>query len=332
MDISRNSVTVAVVQQPPVFLNKDESLKKARTLIDEAADRGAQIITFPETWLPGYPVWLDSSPKAALWGYAPAKALYQLLVENSLRIPEDLFTLQEKAQKTETYIIFGAHELSGCTLYNTMIFIDRSGKFSIHRKVMPTYTERLVWGRGDGSTLKVMPTEYGNIGGLICWEHWMPLARAAMHAQMENVHIAQWPSVRELHQIASRHYAFEGQCFVIAAGCYLTKKDVIEGFNTLNSKDNQAFELLEAIPGEETTVLLNGGSAIIKPTTGYVEGPVFDKSCIIYADINLDLIREGHLFLDTDGHYSRPDIFHLEVNDEPLTNVTFKFRKGEKEK
>ena len=323
MDISLNSFTVAVVQQPPVFLNKDESLKKAVFLIDEAADRGAQVITFPETWLPGYPVWLDSSPRAALWGYAPAKALYRLLVENSLRIPEDLCTLQEKAQKTKTYIIFGAHELSGGTLYNTMIFIDKSGKFSIHRKVMPTYTERLVWGRGDGSTLKVMPTEYGNIGGLICWEHWMPLARAAMHAQRENVHIAQWPSVRELHQIASRHYAFEDQCFVIAAGCYLTKKDVVEGFDTSNSKEKQAFELLEAIPGGENTVLLNGGSAVIKPTTGYVEGPVFDKSCIIYADIHLDLICEGHLFLDTDGHYSRPDIFHLEVNDESLHNVNF---------
>jgi len=315
--------TVAVIQHPPVFLNIKESLKKACTLIQEAADNGANIITFPETWLPGYPVWLDYSPNAALWDYPPAKALYRLLVENAVTIPEDLEKLTETAQKTGTYIIMGAHERVGGTLYNTMIFFDKTEKFQVHRKLMPTYTERMVWGRGDGSTLTVLPTEYGNIGGLICWEHWMPLARAAMHAQYETVHIAQWPFVKELHHIASRHYAFEGQCFVLAAGCCLSRGEIMEGFTSLNSPDKKAFELLEAIPGRDKDLILKGGSAIIAPDTEYIKGPVYDKPCTIYAHIQLEQITEGHLFLDTHGHYSRPDVFHLEVNDQPQSKVTF---------
>ena len=315
--------TAAIIQQPPVFLNSEESLKRACTLIEEAAEKGADVITFPETWLPGYPVWLDFSPKTALWDYSPAKVLYRLLVENSVTIPgKHLKKLLEMAQKTDTHIIMGAHELLGGTLYNTMIFIDKTEKFKVHRKLMPTYTERMIWGRGDGSTLAVLPTEYGNIGGLICWEHWMPLTRAAMHCQYETVHIAQWPMVKELHHIASRHYAFEGQCFVLAAGCCLTKGEIMEGVHSLH-QSNKASELLEVIPGGEKDFILKGGSAVIAPDTTYIQGPVYNDPCTIYADINLDLITEGRLFLDTHGHYARPDVFHLTVNDQPQLGVTF---------
>lgn len=330
MTSSPASFTAAVVQHPPVFLNIEESLQKACTLTQEAADKGACLIAFPETWLPGYPVWLDFSPNAALWDYSPAKALYRLLVENSLTIPgKHLDKLLEVARKTGTCIIMGAHECVGGTLYNTMVSIDKNGKFSIHRKLMPTYTERMVWGRGDGSTLRVLPTEFGNVGGLICWEHWMPLARAAMHAQHESVHIAQWPTVKQLHHIASRHYAFEGQCFVLAAGSCLSKKEIIEGFTSLGRPESAALELLEAIPGNNTDLILRGGSAVIAPDTEYLAGPVYDKPCIIYAEINRERITEGHLFLDTDGHYSRPDVFHLEVNDQPQSNITFRSSRKE---
>ena len=320
-----SSFKVAVIQQAPVFLNVEESLVKACALIEQAADQGAKGIAFPETWLPGYPVWLDSSPKAALWDYPPAKALYRLLVENSVTIPgTHLERLLAVAQETGAYIVMGAHERLGGTLYNTMITIGRDGKeFQVHRKLMPTYTERLIWGRGDGSTLGVFHTEYGKLGGLICWEHWMPLARAAMRAQYETLHVAQWPSVKELHQLASRHYAFEGQCFVIAAGCVLSRGEVIEGFHSLGRSDSEAVELLEAIPGEDKDLLLTGGSAVIAPNSDYFEGPVFDEPGILYADIQPERITEGHLVLDTEGHYSRPDVFHLEVNDQLQLNVTF---------
>jgi nitrilase len=328
---STRSFKAAIIQHPPVFLNLEASIDKASTLVEQAADQGAKVIAFPETWLPGYPLWVDSSPKAALWGHPPAKALYQLLVENSVTIPgKHLEILLAMARETGTYIIMGAHERVGGTLYNTMILIHRDGRqFQLHRKLMPTYTERMVWGRGDGSTLNVLPTEYGSLGGLICWEHWMPLARAAMHAKHETVHIAQWPWMQDLHQLASRHYAFEGQCFVIAAGCVLSRGEIIEGFNSLGQPDSEAVELLEAIPGGEERLIMKGGSAIIAPNSKYLAGPVFEEACIIYAEIEPELITQGHLFLDTEGHYSRPDVFQLQVNDQPQSNVTFQSQSKE---
>jgi nitrilase len=328
MNSSRTSgdLRVAVVQHAPVFLNLEATLEKACVLIEEAAGQGADLIAFPETWLPGYPVWIDSSPKAALWGHPPAKALYRLLVENSITIPgKHLDRLLETAKETGAYVVMGAHERLGDTLYNTMIYIPREGEeHMVHRKLMPTYTERLVWGQGDGSTLSVLETDYGNLGGLICWEHWMPLARAAMHAKGETVHVAQWPSVQDLHQVASRHYAFEGQCFVLAAGSVLTKGEIIEGFRSLGQPGCEALELLEGLPGDDDKLMMKGGSAIIGPDSEYLAVPVFEEACIIYADLELGRITEGHQLLDTDGHYSRPDIFHLEVNDEPQRNITFK--------
>ena len=317
---------VAVVQHPPVFLNLEESLEKACVLIEGAAGQGANVIAFPETWLPGYPVWLDLAPQAALWDHPPAKALYRLLAENAVTIPgAHLERLLAVARKTGTYVVMGAHERVGGTLYNMMIYVSRDGReFQLHRKLMPTYTERMVWGRGDGSTLGVLNTAHGALGGLICWEHWMPLARAAMHARHETVHVAQWPAVRDLHQLASRHYAFEGQCFVVAAGCVLTRGDVIEGCRSLGRPGEEPLQLLETIPGGEEDLVLSGGSAIIAPDAGYVQGPVFDRPCILSAEIQPGRIAEGHLVLDTQGHYSRPDVFHLQVNDRPQSNVTFK--------
>ena len=317
--------TACVIQHPPVYLNLEASLEKACRLVEEAANGEAQVIAFPETWLPGYPIWQDFSPKAALWDYPPAKALYRLLVENSLSIPgRHLDTLLALAHKTGTYITMGANERLGGTLYNTMIHLDRDGEsYQIHRKLVPTYTERLFWGRGDGSTLGILETDYGNLGGLVCWEHWMPLARAAMHAQYETVHIAQWPAGLELHQIASRHYAFEGQCFVLVAGCTLSRGDVLQGFHSLGQSTSSAIEILEGIPGEDRDLLLEGGSAVIGPDTGYVSEPVFGRSCILYAEIEPARIVEGQFALDTSGHYARPDVLRLEVNTEPQQNVTF---------
>ena len=321
---------VAIVQHAPAFLNLAESLEKARRLVKEAAGAGAAVVAFPETWLPGYPVWLDYAPQAALWDHPPAKALYRLLVENSLSIPGvHLDSLLAIARETGVYLVMGAHERQGGTLYNTMLCIDKTGQgYRIHRKLMPTYTERLVWGRGDGSTLSVMPSECGNLGGLICWEHWMPLARAAMHAQYEVLHVAQWPAVKELHQLASRHYAFEGQCFVLAAGSVLSRGDVLAGFHSLDRPPAEALKLLEAMPGGDQDLLLQGGSAVIAPDSSYVAGPVFDEPCILYAEIRPECIIEGHLVLDTEGHYSRPDIFGLVVNDRPQQNVSFASNSG----
>jgi nitrilase len=318
-------VKVAVVQHAPVFLNLEASVAKAIGLLEQAAEEGAELVVFPETWLPGYPVWLDVAPKVANWNYAPANAIYRTLAENALSLGDRHFrSLLEAAGSTGTYLVMGAHECCGATLYNTMIFFDRDGRrYKLHRKLVPTYAERLVWGRGDGSTLEVMAAEFGNLGGLVCWEHWMPLSRAAMHTQREVIHVAQWPAVEDNHQLASRSYAFEGQCYVLAAGSVLSRGEMMAGFHSLSSADPRALELLESIPADEAHLMLDGGSAVIAPDSSYLAGPVFGKACILYADLDLGRIHEGHLVMDSSGHYARPDVFHLVVNKRPQQHVTF---------
>ena len=222
----------------------------------------------------------------------------------------------------------GAHERVGGTLYNTMLLVGADGSYRLHRKLMPTYTERLVWGMGDGSTLEALETPFGRVGGLICWEHWMPLARAAMHAQRETIHVAQWPGVKDLHLLASRHYAFEGQCFVAVAGAVLTRGDVLAGFDSLGLGPHPARTVLEAIPGDDDTLLLRGSSAIVAPDTSYLAGPAPAEATTLYADLDLGRITRGHLALDVDGHYARPDVFQLTVNDRPQANVQFASEAG----
>lgn len=316
---------VALVQEPPVFLNLEASIEKGCSLIEKATE-SADLIVFPESWLPGYPAWLDFAPKAALWDHPPANTLYRLLVENSIQLHSPLLKqLQRTIRKAGVHVVMGAHEKKGNTLYNTQFYFQTDGSYSIHRKLMPTYTERLIWGMGDGSTLNAMQTDWGTVGGLICWEHWMPLARAAMHAKNETIHIAQWPYVKDLHQLCSRHYAFEGQCFVAACGGILSKNDMLQGLESLKlpEKDHHAFELFESIPVETDALILKGGSALIAPDSSYILEPIYGEPGIFYAEANLELTREGNLFMDSNGHYARPDVFSLQVNTAVKNNVTF---------
>ena len=323
-DSSAAPFQAAVIQHPPVYLNLKASVEKALRLIDEAAEGGAKVIAFPETWLTGYPLWLDAVPDAALWDHGPAKALFRVYRENAITFPgPELQALREQVRRCEAHVVLSAHERDGGTLYNTQFFLDPAGGYALHRKLVPTYTERLVWGRGDGSTLPVMDADFGRLSGLICWEHWMPLARAALHAKGETVHVAQWPSVNPLHQLASRHYAFEGGCFVLAAGCVLTRGEVLEGFRSHGAHEPEAERMLENIHGDDDLMLMNGGSAIIAPDTTFVAEPVFDRPAIIRGEIDPARIDEARMTLDTDGHYSRPDVFHLTVDERPRRNVTF---------
>lgn len=319
-----SNITVAVIQQPPVFMNLNASVDRAISLAKESAQKGAELVVFPETWLPGYPVWLDYAPSAGIWDHPPAKAIFKALFKNS---PEaygpEVALLHQAARDLGITLVMGLNERDRGTLYNTMLFLTPElDKPVIHRKLMPTYTERLVWGRGDGSTLATVPNNFGPVGGLVCWEHWMPLARAAMHGKQESIHVAQWPMVKEMHQVASRHYAFEGQCFVIAAGCVLSIADMRAGLESI-SADPLAFDLLDGITDLPETLLLRGGSSIIAPNGDYLVEPVYDKPAILTAELKQDLLVEGRLFLDTDGHYSRPDVFNLRINDKPQQRLSF---------
>ena len=316
---------VALVQNPPVFLNLDASLLKAKALIEKAVHCRASMVVFPETWLPGYPIWLDNAKGAALWNHPGTKSLYRLLCQNSLKIGSPQFhEMRTIAKEKKVHLVMGCHEIDGNTLYNTMIFFPANGlDVQIHRKIMPTYNEKMIWGQGDGSTLSTIESDFGTIGGLICWEHWMPLARAAMHAKKEVVHIAQWPSVIELHQMASRHYAFEGRCFVLACGCVLTKKNVLKGFDSLGLNEPEARVMLNSIASDDDHYLMSGGSCVIQPDASFLVEPKFYDETIIYAELAFDLIGESSMVMDTDGHYSRPDIFSLTIDTTPKKNVRF---------
>lgn len=324
-DQNNRKCRVAVVQQPPVFLNLDASVDRACVLIHHAAQNDADIVVFPETWLPGYPIWLDVAPGAALWDHPPAKSLFRLMYENCPEIDgAAVVALRSAAVETGLIVVMGMQERDGGTLYNSILCIDPAkGEFMVHRKLMPTFGERLVWGGGDGSTLEVMDTPFGKLGGLICWEHWMPLARAAMHARGESLHVAQWPWVREMHQVASRHYAFEGTCFVIAAGGVLSHAEVLEGARSAGASAD-ALSLLEDMPGSGDDLLLEGGSAVIGPDGQYISEPAYGSHTMIFADIDPGAVAEARLALDTDGHYSRPDVFSLQVDTRNRRNVEFK--------
>jgi len=304
---------ITAVQEPPVFLDLEKSVDKACALIAQAAKEGASLIVFPETWLPGYPIWLDMAPGAGLWEYEPATAVYRRLFANSVAGESTAVSrLCQAARAAGATVVMGLNERDGGTLYNTILYLGADGSvLGKHRKLMPTYTERLVWGLGDGSTLTVVDTPHGRVGGLICWEHWMPLARHAMHAQQELVHVAQWPTVKEMLLVASRSYAFEGRCFVVAAGTVLQKRDLAH----LN------LALFGEIPGDDDTLLMRGGSAIIGPNGDCLAGPLNDQPGLVSAVIDPAQWIDGRLTLDVVGHYGRPDVFQLHVNTTPHEHV-----------
>jgi nitrilase len=298
-------VRVAAVQASPVFLDRDGTLARLDDWARRAAADGAAVIAFGETWVPGYPAWLDSSPGAALWGDAEGKALFARLSENAVEVPGPACTtLAKLAKELEVALVVGVHERSGRTLYNTLLTFAPDGTLANHhRKLMPTYHERMIWGQGDGAGLKAVQAGRARIGGLICWEHWMPLARQAMHDAGEQIHVASWPGVQEMHQVASRHYAFEGRCFVVAVGSILRFAD-------------WPAELppAEKYAKDPSGLAIRGGSAIIAPNGRYLAGPVYDTETIVVADCDLAEITREAMTLDVSGHYSRPDVLELTVH------------------
>jgi predicted amidohydrolase len=203
----------------------EHGLALTRQLTQAAADRGATLVVFPETWIPGYPAWLDVCRDVALWDHGPVKRVFARMAENSVDITgESGRALGAIAKDAGVTLVVGVTERvsSGTgrgTLYNALLTYASDGTLlNHHRKLVPTYTERMVWGQGDAAGLVAVETSAGRIGGLVCWEHWMPLARQALHDSGEDIHVAVWPTAHEMLQVASRHYAFEGRCFVVVAG------------------------------------------------------------------------------------------------------------------
>ena len=307
---SSETVKVCLVQHSPVHMNAMESAKKAVRLFDEAAANGAQLVSFGETWLPGYPAWLDSCPNVSRWDHDPVKKVYARLSKNSVTVPgPEVALLQESARKHGIVVLIGVNERvesgpGNGTLYNSLLIINEKGEIaSHHRKLMPTYTERLVHGIGDGHGLNTVETGIGKVGGLICWEHWMPHTRQSLHLQGEHIHVAMWPTAHEMHQVASRHYAFEGRCFVLAVGQIMKGSDIPEELE----KPQEAID-------DPNWLLMRGGSSVIGPDGKYIVEPVYDREELIYAELPMDKILEERMTLDVAGHYNRNDVFTFSVN------------------
>jgi len=307
MTASARAVRVAAVQAAPALLDLSVSLDRLEAWTGRAAGEGAELVAFGETWLTGYPAWLDESPEAALWGHPGARAVFQRLVENSVEVPGPAVDrMAGLAREHGVTLVVGVHERAGRTLYNTQLTFTPDGSLlRRHRKLMPTYHERMVWGQGDGSALAAVTVNGAKVGSLVCWEHWMPLARQALHDSGEEIHVAGWPGVHEMHQVASRSYAFEGRCFVLAVGSILRVKDMPPELppRPERGRDPEAF-------------VIRGGSAVIAPDGRYIAGPVYDEEAVIVADCDLSEITRESLTLDVSGHYSRPDVFEFRIKRE----------------
>jgi nitrilase len=307
------TIRVAIVQDE-VAPDLARGIEATDNRAADAARAGAALVAFPETWLPGYPAWLDVCRDAGIWDHPPVKAVFRRMAEQSVVVDgASGHELGAIARRHRIAMVIGVVERvergpARGTLFNSLLTYGPDGTLlNHHRKLVPTYTERLVWGPGDGNGVRAvdvpMHAGFARVGGLVCWEHWMPLARQALHESGEDIHIAAWPTVKEMLQIASRHYAFEGRCHVLAAGSLMRASALpseLEPHPNLVSSDQQ--------------FVLRGGSAIIGPDGSYLHAPVFDEPALLVADLELGLTKEESMTLDVTGHYSRPDVFAFEIN------------------
>ncbi|MEM8895086.1 MAG: carbon-nitrogen hydrolase family protein [Bacteroidota bacterium] len=295
---------IAIVQHRPVFNDLKASIDKALKLTRNAAEGGADLVIFGECWFSGYPAWLDYAPEAGLWDNDATKEIYADMQQNSLSIDsEEMDNLRELSLDSSVAIGFGFNEVvhgqpGHGSIFNSFGLISEGQLVNHHRKLMPTFTEKLLYATGDGAGLKSCKINGANVGGLICWEHWMPLTRQALHNTGEEVHLALWPKVHEMHQVASRQYAFEGRCFVIAVGQIMSIQDL---------PDSLSYKA-------DTDLLLDGGSCIVGPNGKYVLEPVFGREEILFAELDLRAVKKEQMTLDVSGHYQRPDIFDFKVH------------------
>jgi len=299
-----NRLRVAVIQDAPVVLDREKTLRKAIHLIEEAGNNRAKLIVFPEAFVPYYPRGLTFGCVVGS-RTEEGRREYEEYYNQSVEIPS-LFTdeIGRAAKQTGTYVVMGVTEKEKRTgtLYCSVIFWGPEGELlGKHRKLKPTGTERVIWGEGDQTTLTTVDTPYGIMGSLICWENYMPLARAYLYQQGVTIYIAPTADQREVYQNTLKHIGLEGRCFVISANQYIEKKDL--PVHLQNHK--------EITPQPE--ILSRGGSAIVNPMGEYVVKPLYDQRGILYGDLDLSMVVRSRLDFDPAGHYHRPDVFQLSI-------------------
>lgn len=304
------------------MFDREASVEKACRLTLEAAAQGAQLVLFPEAFIPAYPRGLGFGAVVGSRS-AEGRRTWQTYWANAVDIPSPTTeALGEAAQQANVYLAVGVIErdshFSGGTLYCTLLYFSPDGKLiGKHRKLKPTASERLIWGEGDGSTLTVLDTEIGKIGGLICWENYMPLARMALYGKGVEIYLAPTADSRESWQATMQHIALEGRCFVLGCNQYVTK--------SMYPADLDGIEELASLPEE----MCRGGSVIISPMGKVLAGPLWGEEGMLFAELDMAEIAQSKYDFDVVGHYARPDVFQLIVNEKPLLPVSYRTDDGE---
>ena len=304
-DLDKSICRIALVQAEPVLFDKQASLDKALGYIEEAAANGAELIVFPELFIPGYPVGMN-------FGFSvgkrtePGREDWKRYYDASVVAGEKEFTLlSDAAKKNGAFISIGFSERDavGGTLYNSNVIFEPDGTYKVHRKLKPTGSERLVWGDADKNYFPVTETPWGPMGSLICWESYMPLARVALYQKGITIYISPNTNDNPEWQATIQHIAIEGKCYFINADMIIRKGSYP---TDLNAKDE-----IERLPD----IVCRGGSCIIDPFGHYVTDPVWDKETIIYAELDMNLPAACKMEHDAVGHYARPDVLQLIVSD-----------------
>jgi len=301
---------VAVVQAAPVVFDRERTLKKVQALSEEAARQGARLVVFPEAFVSAYPRGLDFGAVVGSRTEA-GREQYRRYWESSVDVPGPAVqTLGRIARSSKIYLVIGVIERDRGTLYCTVLFFSPEGTYlGKHRKIMPTASERLVWGFGDGSTMPVFDTPLGKIGAVICWENYLPLMRAAMYAKGIELYCAPTADPRDSWIASMRHIAVEGRCFVLSCNQFNRRRDFPSDYGAEMGADPDA-------------IVTRGGSCIVDPFGNFLAGPNTSDEVILITEIDRAQIVRGKFDLDVVGHYARPDIFQLQVDERAKQPVT----------
>lgn len=299
-------VTVGVVQDSPIFFDKKATIKKMESIIDECASKGCELLVFPESFVPGYPRGFSFGSTVGE-RTAEGRELFLEYSRQSLDLNSDDLTILEKlASKYGVYLIIGVTETQplNSSLYCSVLYLSPiKGLLGVHRKIKPTGAERQIWAEASGESLVTFQTRIGKLGGLICWENYMPQARLAMYNKGVELYVAPTADSRDTWIHTMRHIALEGRCFVLGCNQYFTRSMYPEKYRSFLNADPE--------------IICRGGSVIVSPLGEIIAGPLFDESGVLTASLDLDEIVRSKLDFDVNGHYSRPDIFEFRVKDQP---------------
>ncbi len=313
-----STLKVALAQVAPVWLNKEKTLQKVLDAIDEAATSGCELIVFGEGLVPGYPFWLALTGGAE-WNTVVNKELHAHYLRNAICIEQDdLKAVCDLAKRTKMAVYLGVIERpldrGGHSVYASLVYINEHGEIkSVHRKLQPTYDERLTWAPGDGHGLEVHPLKQFTVGGLNCWENWMPLPRAALYGQGENLHIAVWPGSDHNTKDITRFIARESRSFVLSVSSLMNRTDFPKDTPHLN-------QILDSAP----QTLANGGSCIAGPDGEWIIPPQLNTEGLIIETLDFNRVLEERQNFDPVGHYSRPDVTQLTVDKTRQSTIRIK--------